>query len=720
MKILHEQRSMHMIQTNSSFINVFTRNAPEPVYSFRSGLTVYEERFLDGMLITGGWNTAGYPLNEEKRPPFVTRIHEPSVFHLSIDGVSVEYRLSVKDFTVTENENGTTETALTLASAIKPVEIVVHTKLDGTVMFSRWLEVRNLSDKAMAVSRLSVFSGVVEETDLRQYGNTMDPEEVYELGYFKNYGHGNEGDMTWRKLSFDKTSFSGRFGRYRYRHPLFFLKNKNTGMFIFGQLAHSGAYEFSFDYDTSRNADSTRLAIDMAIDGFLPLYLIGPGQTFVTPEVHIGAMIGTLDDAVNASYDHIRRSVLNRPEADGSECLVVSGVGAEHSMTTDLFRFMEEMAAEGAEVFIIDAGWFCPPGEEMAWWDYTGIWTPDPDRYPYGIGKLRDHAHKLGMKFGLWMEPERIGQKAGQYAKHPDWYTSDAHGRSSNGLIDFTVPEAAAWVESEIERLITEYELDLFRLDYNACTLTDYFMKNGTRQEFTVLKHYEAVYAMFARLKKKFPHVLFENCAGGGGRTDLGMLQSFNHTWVSDWQIAPRSVYITLGMTMALPPERVDRLVSGMGCHQLASLDFQMRNVMLGHITLNVFAPADAEWNDEQLAFLRHSIGIYKNFIRPFLPTSHMYHHNDSVPQAEKEGFLAFELVAADKSRAAMTIFALPGLHNPEITVYPRGLDIGRTYRVTFDNSGSSVLLTGAELKQNGIRTVLSPMTSELVLFENV
>jgi len=266
--------------------------------------------------------------------------------------------------------------------------------------------------------------------------------------------------------------------------------------------------------------------------------------------------------------------------------------------------------------------------------------------------------------------------------------------------------------------VITEYKLDLFRIDYFLNYNTMFHIKYGERNECASLRHNQAVYGMYERLKKRFPNVIFENCAGGGGRLDLGLLRYFNHTWVSDWQRAPHSVYITSGMTTVLPPERVDRLATGMVAHEYASLDFHMRNAMLGHLTLHNFSPAAAEHNEEQLGFIKHSVDIYKNFIRPFLPTARMYHHNPAVSTAEKEGYCAMELVSADKTKAAMTIFRFAGDTDAPITLFPRGLDAGKMYRVTFDNSGSRMTKTGYDLRINGITVTLSPLTSELLLFE--
>jgi len=199
-------------------------------------------------------------------------------------------------------------------------------------------------------------------------------------------------------------------------------------------------------------------------------------------------------------------------------------------------------------------------------------------------------------------------------------------------------------------------------------------------------------------------------------------MKNFHHTWVSDCQNAPRSLYITSGMTMVLPPERVDRLVSGMGCHEFGDLTLQMRNAMLGHMSLNaVCSPVLAEFNTQQLAFLKHSVQLYKDFIRPFLPKSKIYHHIQDVPTQRRQGLQITELTAEDASRAAIAVFKLPEGNNAAVTVVPRGLDRAKQYRVTLDNSGMQSIVSGWELCTRGIVTEpMSPMTSELILLEEV
>ncbi|MBR6766823.1 MAG: alpha-galactosidase [Clostridia bacterium] len=713
---------------NSEYTNVFLRNTPEPVYCFRSGLTVYEERFLDGTLIPGGWNASGYPLNVlSNYPTHIDNacVAEPASFHLELDGETVDYGLSMKDFTVSKTEEGFEEAVLSLTSPVKPVEIKVHTLLDGTAMITRWLEVTNLSDKDIAVSRLSVFSGAIEQMkDFRANDPDAFPEDIYELGYFDKDSWGKEGSLAWRPLPFDKTTISGRFGRMRYRHPAFFLKNKVSGLMFFGQLAWSAGYEFSFDYISAHDSKEATLVLEMTVTGHKPLRLIAPGESFVSPRVHLGVVFGDLDSAVHATHEHVRRSVLNLPEANGDACLIGAGMGPEHDMSVETTkRFAAQMAELGAEIFIIDAGWYCPPDKETEWWGRAGDWHADPDRYPNGIKEVRDYIHSLGMKFAMWMESERVGNQAKCFEEHPDWFTKLPVGTTTPGFLDFTNPDAAAWAEEEIARVITEYQLDLFRIDYNIGSAQYFYLRHGTegRTEYGAVKHYEAIYAMYRRLKKRFPDVIFENCAGGGGRTDLGMLAAFNHSWVSDQQNAPSSLYITSGMTLVLPPERVDRLVAGMGCHGHGSLALQMRNAMMGHLTLNVFSPAAAAYNPEQLAFIKRSVGIYKDFIRPMLPKASMYHYNAEVAKARKEGYQALQLVSEDKMKSALTVFRLPGASTAPVKIVPQGLSLDKKYKVTLDNTGSSAIVTGWELSTCGITTMpLSAMTSELILIEAI
>lgn len=714
------------MKINHNYFDIYYNKSECPTFCYRSGNMVYEEMLLNGVLVSNGWNGAGYPLDLLACMP--TRLDqryytEPSAFNIELDGQSVDYDLSFVAFETEKDENRV-KAVLTLESRVKPVIIRVITELDGTQMFTRYCEIENKSESNMNLSRLSLISGGVEEMETEKLTASHDIEKFYSVGYFADDRWGNEGEFTWKDLKAEVTSVDTRFNRDRFRHPLVMIRNNLMGKIWFAQTAWSGGCRFTVDYNAKPEVTDTYLSFKAEILSHKPMYVIAPGETFVTPEVHIGMVCGDFDDAVYEMHSHIRKSVLNRPEADGSQLLVGAGMGAEHDMSVETSKvYIDRMYEMGGEVFIVDAGWECPPGRQTEWGDFTGTNIPDPDRYPNGIKELSDYCHKKGMKFGLWSDIESLGKLCSAYTEHPEWRAENIYGTRSNRLIDLTVSEAAKMVEDELARFIEEYEIDLLRIDYNT-DFREYFNLRDTgkgTKECLSIRHFKEVYRIYSNLKARFPDVIFENCAGGGGRTDLGMMKAFNHTWVSDNQCAPLSVMITNGMTVALPPERVDRLFAGMNCHNFGSFDLQMRNAMLTHMSINVISPVTAEMNELQLDFVKHSIRLYKEFIRPFMPTAKTYHHTPDTVDTFENGFSALEIASPDGERGALAAFKLCGTNESVRKIRLKGADATKNYEVIFDNDNEKVVVSGRELKYEGVSVYIpSSLSSELVLYKAI
>ncbi|MBR2876755.1 MAG: alpha-galactosidase [Clostridia bacterium] len=712
--------------TNHNFFDItHTENKENEVFSYRSGTLVYEEAFCKGALISAGYNSAGYPLNVLMS--FPTRLSEknfcePYAFNIEIDGQSVDFDLEIENFKTNKTDNSI-ESILTLKSNIKPVKIRVHTSLDGTNVFSRYIEIKNLGEDNLNLSRLSLIAGGLETFDRdKVYSHNVNTDEIYSIGYFDSDRWGEEGLFNWHRLDAVSTSVDTRFNRDRFRQPVIFLKNNITGKIWVSQFSYSGGCRFTFDLNGRNNSDC-HLAFKAEITGNKPLYVIEPGETFTSPEIQMGVVQGDLDYAINELHAHLRKSVLNLPEANGDALLIGCGMGAEHlDMGVDICKdYIRQFKKMGGEIFIVDAGWVCPKGKQVEWSNYNGLNVPHKEIYPNGITEIVDYCHEQGLKFGLWMDVESLGKYCPQFNEKPEWRAKNTLGEQTERFIDFTVEEAANWCESELERVITEYKLDLLRVDYNT-SYSDYFNMRDTgtgTKECLTIKHFNRVYKMYENLKKKFPDVIFENCAGGGGRCDLGQMKYFNHTWVSDCQRAPKSIYITNGMTMCLPPERVDRLFAGMGCHEHGSIDLQMRNTMLTHMSLNVIAPMNTTINENLMEFVKHSTDVYKNFIRPILPTSLIYHHTPETNNASKNGFSVLEIASPEKTKGAIAVFSTEGNNENTITIIPKGASVAKNYRVTLDNDRDSFTVSGYDIVNNGITiSVNSAMSSELILFE--
>lgn len=691
------------------------------IFCFRSGMTVFEEVFENGLYYSAGSNAAGYPLNvlntqDTRLDP--RRFAECSAFGIELDGVDCTRRLILENYEE-ETVNSLLKTKITLKSSVKPVRFVIHTDIDSTGVLTRHLTIENLSDTPMALSRLMLHGGGLESLDLgdNSWCGRPDRNQLYSVGFFDSDNAGFEGEFVRRPLPNGTFTVDSRFSDDRFRHPAVFIFNDALGKVFFSQLGYSGGCRFSVKLNSSSPSSCADLSYSAEITAYTPLTGIMPGEAFETPEVFFGLVHGGLDEAVNAMNAHLRRSVLTEP----APCLIGGGMGPEHDMSVETTRqYMEQLSSMGAEVFIIDAGWVCPPDRQNEWWSLNGLNRIDKGRYPdNSFEELRAYCHSLGMKFGMWMEIERAGRDSGLFDLHPDWFAEDIAGNKDGMLLDLTVPDAFDWALSELRYVITEYRLDLLRVDYNIDRRTLFrFRDLGAGEECLNLRHTDAVYRLYGTLKAEFPDVIFENCASGGGRTDLGIMRFFNHTWVSDNQKLPRSTAITNGMTMVLPPERVDRLFAGMGCHQYGSLDAHMRNTMLGHMSLNVIASTGSQANSEAMEFISHSTEVYKSFIRPFINSALIFHHTPELSDAAAAGAFITELAASDKSRAAVTVISLPG-SGTTLQFFPKGLDHGKKYSVTFDNSHSTFEMSGAELMQKGLRVTLpSALSSELIMFE--
>jgi len=711
-------------------------------FCYRTGLTVYEEAFSNHRYTAAGWNISGFPLNIlDDFPSHLdwNAFTEPQAFDLEADGVSLSWEWDYAGFEAADEtlENGTAVThgTVTLKSPIKPLTVKVHTILDGTAVFTRYLEVINEGDAPINLNLVNPMCGGVEIiSDWPGYMmGAPQPEKIYSLGYMDHAQWGHEGYFKWHDLPNATYSIASRYqGSNRYRHPMFMLRNNLLGQMMICQLGWAGGYRFDFTLNTDVFSQAA-LSYRIVMDSQKPIARLEPEESFETPHVHMGMLQGDLDDAVNAMHDHLRKSVFTLPDARGVKGWIEGGMGPERLMSVDYTKhFADTMAEVGAETMIIDAGWYCPPGKAShEWHPRAGDWYPDPDLYPNGIEEIRDYIHEKGLLFGLWLDLERIGKDSNIAKEHPEWISQCYVNGHENSQLNMAIPEAVAWAESELTRVIRDYKIDLFRLDYNLGdnVLLNNRINRGSGPENAFVRYYQNTNAMYNRLRKKFPNVVFENCAGGGGRTDVGFVSNFTHTWVSDWNRAPRSFAVLNGMTMALPPEMVDRLVSGMFCHTRASLDFQVRVAILGRPSTNDYHTIDSVKNPEQFAIVKHAIDLYKQYIRPHIEGSKIFHHTPDVVSGQDgatsvvehpQGYGILERASGDQKHSVMGIFNLADSGSDTVyTLYPKGISASLSYRVMLDNSGAAFSMTGAALLNEGLKVRLpGPLTSELVILE--
>lgn len=430
-------------------------------FCYRSGMTVFEETLCGGMLVSSGSNTAGYPLNVLQGLPSRLdpgHFYGQGAFACELDGISCNRNLTFTDFLREEDEEtGSLLCTLIVKSGLLPVVFHIRTLLDGTGALTRTVMIENKGEEKLNLSRLTVHGGALEEIDLNDvaWRQRPDGEKLWSMLYFNNDEWGREGELVEKPVGNGVFTLNMTHNCDRFRHPALFIKNRYTGDIFFSQIGFSSGCAFSVNADYGSQKNSARLSYAAQITGTAPLMYLLPHETFTAPEVHFGKIHGSFDDAVNEMHAHTRKSVLNLKEADGSSLLIGGGMGAEHDMSVETTKaYMKQLADMGAEVFIIDAGWACPPGKQMSWGDYNGIDRPDKERYPgNAFRELHEYCRSLGMKFGLWVEIERIGRFTALPTERPDWFSTDIYGNRQFDFLDFTNPAAAKWAQDELAQI---------------------------------------------------------------------------------------------------------------------------------------------------------------------------------------------------------------------------------------------------------------------------
>ena len=190
-------------------------------------------------------------------------------------------------------------------------------------------------------------------------------------------------------------------------------------------------------------------------------------------------------------------------------------------------------AKAGCEAFWIDAGWY----EGEGGWGGVGSWVPKPEAFPHGLKPLGDEAHRLGMKFIVWFEPERVSPGSRIAKEHPEWVLHSSNNPKAQGLFNLGDPAARAWMTDLLSKCIGDWGIDVLRIDFNIEPAA-YWQSADTsdRKGIAEARYVEGLYKMWDDLKTLHPGLLIDNCASGGRRLDFELLSRSYPLWQSDTQ----------------------------------------------------------------------------------------------------------------------------------------------------------------------------------------
>ena len=483
------------------------------------------------------------------------------------------------------------------------------------------------------------------------------------------------------------------------QNPFFALARPHTdnhqGAAFGFNFIYSGNFIDSVEVD---QFDTTRVLVGINPDDFG--WKLANGESFQTPEAvmtYTSDGLNQMSQQLGAFYqDHL----INQHFAHQDRPILINNWEATFMDFNEakLMKIVDQADKLGIEMFVLDDGWFGHRDDDKS---SLGDWFVDQKKFSNGISGFADRVHDKGMKFGLWFEPEMISIDSKLYEKHPDWMiaTPGRQGTPARNqfVLDMTRQEVIDYLFEHMSAIIKQTKLDYIKWDMNRNITEMYGAKLPADQQLEFPHRYIlGVYQLYARLTEAFPKVLFESCASGGGRFDLGMMYYAPQAWCSDDTDAVERIKIQDGTSYGYTQNMWGAHVSAVPNDQvgrLTSLDTRAAVAYFGDFGYELDITKMAA---DELATIKKQVAFYKQY-RHLFQFGKFYRLDN--PDTNNDNVYGWQVVNEDRSEAILTRFQILNGANPAyIRVYFAGLDPEATYTV---NDGEEHF-SGAELMNAG------------------
>jgi alpha-galactosidase len=593
--------------------------------------------------------------------------------------------------------NGSAELRLVYRHARLPLEVEArYTAWGATGVFSRELTYVN---RGSAPIRLE--SSPVLDLTL--------PRGDYALRYLYG-GWGQERRLAEEKVGAGTRSFVQRHGRSSNGYvPWLSLRNETSGIEYVADLAWSGNWSMSVERQPGASASAVRdqqLAVTMAMrNDFGGALTLAAGERLALPRVAFTAARGTIDDAANQMHRYQREFVMARSASNDPPLVQFNswyGYGTDVNVE-NMKQAADVAAALGAEAYVMDSGWYT----DGDWSRRLGDYVPNAKAFPTGVGELSRYVRGKGMKFGLWVEIENVGQESRTFHDHPDW-CMHYRGRPviawDRCQLDFAKPAVRRWARATIDRLVQTGGVDWLKIDYNI-DIGEWFdgpsgaAAASRRRGDELYRHVMAYYAWLDELRAAYPALVVEGCSSGALRFDGGMIAHTHTTWVSD-NVDPRtSLQLGYGCSLQFAPEICNHWMVGDddrgNVNQAADpgwWDFMFRVPMQGQYGIS---SKIVGWSPALRARAAANVALYKR-IRSTITGSDVYHLTPMPDPVAPVGWMAVQYAQPGGARSAVLAYRLPNGETSR-TFALRGLVPSATYDIVRDGEASGQA-TGAEL----------------------
>ena len=618
---------------------------------------------------------AGLALNSESYPAFGLRsLGEKAIAMIQPDG-NMSLDLGVE--TVTQRKVADGEiTEVILKDKVYPIQIKqCYKSYQGTDVIGTWTEIINEGKKPVT---------------LYQFASVYLP--MYRGDNWLTHFHGAWGaecTMEEEKLTNGQKVIANKDGLVNTEtdNPSFMLSldgkpQEETGKVFGGILAWSGNYKLKL------NVCNTALSIIAGMNEENSHYILESKEVFKTPEFAMTYSMNGKGGVSRTFHRWARQYKMNQGNRP-HDILLNSWEGVYFKVNQKgMDEMMAAFSAMGGELFVMDDGWFGNKYPRNGGNSSLGDWEVCREKLPEGIEGLLASARKHGIKFGIWIEPEMANTKSELFEKHPDWILRIDNRPLSTGrggtqvVLDLTNPKVQDFVFGVVDNLMTKHpEIAYMKWDDN-CSLLDYgssyLPKN--KQSHLYIEYNRCLVKVLERIRNKYPSLVIQLCAGGGGRVNYGLLPYFDEFWTSDDTDALQRIYMQWGISSFFPAVAMASHVSADKNHQTGRripLKFRFDVAMSGRLGMEI-QPKDM--SDADKAFAKRAIEAYKD-IRPVVQLGDLYR---LMSPYENKRIASLMYVTPEKNRAVFYAYKISYFINMIVpNVQMNGLDPAKNYRIT-------------------------------------
>jgi alpha-galactosidase len=584
-----------------------------------------------------------------------------------------------------------------------PFEVTLHYRVhDDSDVIERWTSLRNTGRDAGSTENAADTANSANSADAAVTLLRAD-SAAWSLPPREDYRHTHvtgqwaaENQLRRDRLPYGETVLTSRRGITGHHANPWLMVDAGDAGEEHGQvwstaLAWSGSWRITVQRSPD---DRVSLTGGAGHDG--TALVLAPGEEHTTPRLCGLYTDGGFGAASRAWHAYILGHVLPHP---GEQRPVLYNSWEATGFDVDEAgqqALAARAAAIGAELFVMDDGWFGARRHDHAG---LGDWTPSPARFPDGLGPLVKEVHRLGMKFGLWVEPEMVNPDSDLYRAHPDWvlhFPNRQRTELRNQLVlNLARPDVADWAYGWLTRLVGDNHIDFLKWDMNR-PFSEAGWPDGPHGDPDRLwtAYVANLYDVIDRLRRDHPELRIEACSGGGGRVDLGILARTDQAWTSDNTDAADRLTIQHGYGQLYPARTMAAWVTdtpNQFTGRSVPLRYRFHVAMAGVLAIGGDLTA---WSEPELAEAAALVAEYK-------AVRHLVQHGTlhRLRAPGDDGPAAVQYTAADGSEAVVLAWQrAPHFGRPRLPLRLAALDPAARYR-----DGQGTVHHGAVLRAHGL-----------------